>query len=55
MLSRGYLAEWSRNGWQIVYARAGDMPKHDSVWIMNRDGSHAHRILVGGSGPSWRP
>ena len=55
MLGRGYLAEWSRDSQQIVYARMGDKPSQDSVWIMNRDGSHAHRILVGGSNPSWQP
>lgn len=54
MLSRGYLAEWSRDGNQIIYARMGDRPSQDSVWIMNGDGSRAHRILVGGSDPSWQ-
>lgn len=55
MLGRGYLAEWSRDGRQIVYARMGDRPSRDSVWIMNRDGTGAHRILVGGSNPAWQP
>jgi len=55
MLGRGYLAEFSRDGRQIVYARMGDMPSRDSVWIMNRDGSGAHRILTGGSNPAWQP
>ncbi len=55
MLGRGYLAEWSRDGKQIVYARMGNRPSQDSVWIMNRDGSKPHRILVGGSNPSWQP
>lgn len=54
-LGRGYLAEWSRDGKQIVYARMGNTPAEDSVWIMNRDGTHAHRILRGGSDPSWQP
>jgi len=54
-LGRGYHAEWSRNGEQIVYARMGDTPAQDSVWIMNGDGTHAHRVLRGGSNPSWQP
>ena len=52
MLGRGYRAEWSRTGGQIVYARMG---APDSVWIMDRDGSKAHRIRTGASFPSWRP
>lgn len=55
MLGRGYLAEWSRNGQQIVYARMGGRPSQDSVWVMNRDGSNAHRILLGGANASWQP
>jgi Tol biopolymer transport system component len=55
MLGRGYLAGWSRDGNQIINARMGNMPSQDSVWIMNRDGRGAHRILVGGSDPAWRP
>jgi Tol biopolymer transport system component len=55
MLGRGYLAEWSRDGRRIVYARAGARASQDSVWIMNRDGSNARRILAGGSNPSWQP
>ncbi len=55
VLGRGYLAEWSRDGKQIVYARMGDTPAQDSVWIMNRTGTNAHRILRGGSNPSWQP
>ncbi len=54
-LGRGYLAEWSRDGKQIVYARMGNLPSQDSVWIMNRNGTSPHRILVGGSNPSWQP
>jgi Tol biopolymer transport system component len=55
MLGRGYLAEWSRDGKQIVYARMGNQPSQDSVWIMNGNGTSPHRILVGGSNPSWQP
>jgi Tol biopolymer transport system component len=55
MIGRGYLAEWSRDGRQIVYARMGDRPSMDSVWMMNRDGTNAHRVLAGGSDPTWRP
>jgi Tol biopolymer transport system component len=55
LLGNGYLAEWSGNGKQIVYARMGNTPSQDSVWIMNRNGSNAHRILRGGSNPSWQP
>jgi TolB protein len=54
-LGRGYLADWTRDGTGIVYVRQGDMPSHDSVWIMNRDGHNAHRILIGASNPAWRP
>jgi hypothetical protein len=31
------------------------MPAGDSVWIMDRDGANAHRIMRGASFPSWRP
>lgn len=55
LLGRGYRAEWSRDGSQIVYARLGSRPSQDSVWIMNRDGSNAHRISRGASNPAWRP
>ena len=54
-LGRGYLAEWSSDGEQIVYARLGSTPARDSVWIMNGDGSSPHRVLRGGSNPSWQP
>jgi hypothetical protein len=55
MLGRGYLAEWSRDGKYIVYARMGSRPSQDSDWMMNRDGTRVHRFLVGGSSPSWQP
>jgi hypothetical protein len=56
MLGHGYLAEFSRSGRQIVYARMGNgLPSQDSVWIMDRDGRHARRILRGGSNPAWQP
>jgi Tol biopolymer transport system component len=54
-LGRGHLSEWSRNGRQIIYTRMGDRPSADSVWIMNRDGSNAHRIVRGGANPAWQP
>jgi Tol biopolymer transport system component len=55
LLGRGYRAEWSRDGSQIVYARMGNWPSQDSIWIMNRDGTGAHRISRGASSPAWRP
>jgi hypothetical protein len=54
-LGRGYLADWTHGGTAIVYVRQGDMPSHYAVWIMNRDGKSAHRVLVGASNPAWRP
>lgn len=55
LLGRGFEAEWSPDGRRIVYARMGPTPAADAVWVMNRDGSGAHRILRGASSPSWRP
>ena len=54
-LGRGHLAEWSRDGARIVYARLGSTYARDSIWIMRPDGSGAHRILTGGTNPSWQP
>jgi hypothetical protein len=36
-------------------APVGNRPSQGSVWIMNRGGIPAHRILVGGSNPSRQP
>lgn len=54
-LGRGYMADWSADGTQIVYARMGLAARRDSIWIMNRNGSGAHRILDGAGTPTWKP
>jgi Tol biopolymer transport system component len=54
-LGRGYLADWSADGGQIIYARLGLTAAGDSIWLMNADGTARHRILQGASMPAWRP
>lgn len=55
MISHGHEPDWSPDGTQIVYTRMGVDEASDSVWVMNRNGSGAHRILVGASTAAWRP
>ena len=55
LLGRGYLADWSADGGQIIYARLGLTAAGDSIWLMNADGTARHRILQGASMPAWRP
>jgi dipeptidyl aminopeptidase/acylaminoacyl peptidase len=54
-LGRGYQPDWSPDGRQIVYTRMGATPAEDAVWIMNRDGSRAHRVVTGAALAAWRP
>jgi Tol biopolymer transport system component len=63
---RGYLdPTWDPDGRKIAFTRNG-LPRRRGIWIVNRDGSGAHRIAVapnsyrfGGpnlySAPSWDP
>ena len=46
----GLYPDLSPDGSKIVYARKGE-----GIWIMNRDGSDDHQILVSGGYPSWSP
>ena len=55
MISRGHEPDWSPEGTRIVYTRMGTDETNDSVWVMNRDGSGAHRILLGASTAAWQP
>jgi Tol biopolymer transport system component len=55
MISHGHEPDWSPDGTKIVYTRMGVDEASDSVWVMNRDGSGAHRILMGASTAAWRP
>jgi hypothetical protein len=41
--------QFSPDGRRILFAR------HTSVWIMQADGRHAHRILPNARAPSWAP
>ena len=47
-----YSPTWSPDGFRIVFQR--DISSSSEIWIMNRDGSNAHRIdsIIGG-GPEW--
>ena len=55
VISRGHEPDWSPDGTKIVFTRMGSDETNDSVWVMNPDGSGAHRILVGASTAAWRP
>lgn len=55
MLGRGYLADWSADGTKIVFARLGEPPAGDAVWVMNRDGTARTRLMRGATMPAWRP
>ena len=55
LLGRGHEPDWSPDGTRIVYARLGDDAQAGSVWIMDREGSHARRIVQGATDPAWRP
>ena len=50
LLGAGMYPDLSPDGSKIVYARKGE-----GIWIMNRDGSDDHQILVSGGYPSWSP
>ena len=52
MLGRGHESDWSRDGSRIVYTRAR---AEAEIWIMNADGSRAHRVLRGAQTPAWSP
>jgi Tol biopolymer transport system component len=52
-LARGHEPDWSADGRQIVYTRMG--ATQDSIWLMRRDGSGAHRIMGGASQAAWQP
>ncbi len=52
---RGYLADWSADGSQIVFARLGQTAAGDSIWLMNADGTNRHRIMQGATDPACRP
>jgi hypothetical protein len=54
-LGRGYKANWSADGTRIVYARLGMTAAGDATWVMDADGSNAHRIMNGAGDPAWRP
>jgi Tol biopolymer transport system component len=54
-LGRGYLASWAPDGLSIVYARLGEGPAGDSIWIMGANGSRPHRIFRGATDPAWGP
>lgn len=45
---------WSPNGDQIAYQWSSTMGGDDSIWIMDANGTHRHR-LTSGSRPSWSP
>jgi Tol biopolymer transport system component len=53
-LGRGYRANWSPDGSQIVYARLGTAAG-DAIWIMDANGRNAHRVTNGATDPAWRP
>ena len=55
MISHGHEPDWSPDGTQIVFTRMGDDEWSDSIWVMNHDGSGAHRIRVGAATAAWRP
>lgn len=55
LLGRGYLASWSAEGDQVVFARLGEAAAGDSIWLMGADGSSRHRIMQGATDPAWRP
>ena len=54
-LGRGYKADWSPDGRRIVFARLGEAPAGDAVWVMNANGSNRRRLFRGASAPAWRP
>jgi Tol biopolymer transport system component len=50
-LGRGFPAGWSPDGSRILYTQAFYSP----LFMMNRDGSHEHRVMnLAVSDPDWR-
>jgi len=51
-------ADWSPDGRWLSLSRAtphsGDLSRSSSIWLVRRDGTHAHR-LVEGYGARWAP